>query len=272
AREALVRREGPLKLEVALEIAIQVTRALTAAAERGLVHRDLKPANIMLAQSESWPAKIEVKVIDFGLAKASRGVPDEMELTHGEFVGTPAFASPEQFAGGSIDARTDIYALGVTLWFALSGRLPFVGRTIEEIRQRQKKEKLPLEQLSGVPRHVIDLLCSCLATDPSERPTSARVLLKELESCKTRLVRGRRNSRLAVLAGIAALVLGILAFMLWPNRAHDVVVSTAVPEKSIAVLPFDNLSDDKANAYFADGIQDEILTRLSKIGEVKVIS
>ena len=105
-------------------------------------------------------------MIDFGLAKAARDVPEEMELTRGEFVGTPAFASPEQFAGGSIDARTDIYALGVTLWFALSGRLPFAGRTIEEIRQRQAQEKLPLEQLQGVPRRVIELLRSCLAIDP----------------------------------------------------------------------------------------------------------
>src|SRR4051812_6795922 len=122
--DALVRRDGPLKLEVALEIAIQVTRALIAAAERGLVHRDLIPANIMLTRNQSSPEKIEVKVIDFGLAKAARDVADEMELTRGEFDGTPAFASPEQFAGGLIDARTDIYALGVTLWFALSGRLP----------------------------------------------------------------------------------------------------------------------------------------------------
>jgi len=113
--DALVRRDGPLKLEIALEIAIQVTRALIAAAERQLVHRDLKPGNIMLTPSENSPAKIEVKVIDFGLAKAA-GAAGEMELTHGEFVGTPAFASPEQFAGGAIDARTDIYALGVTLW------------------------------------------------------------------------------------------------------------------------------------------------------------
>src|SRR6478672_6158886 len=147
--EALVRREGPLKLETALEIAIQITRALIAAAERGLVHRDLKPGNIMLTPSDNSPAKIEVKVIDFGLAKAARNVPGEIELTRGEFVGTPAFASPEQFAGGAIDARTDIYALGVTLWYALSGRLPFAGRTIEEIRQRQSEEKLPLEQLEG---------------------------------------------------------------------------------------------------------------------------
>src|SRR5207248_11580057 len=116
-----------------------------------------KPGNIMLAPSESSPAKTEVKVIDFGLAKAASAA-GEMELTRGEFVGTPAFASPEQFAGGSIDARTDIYALGVTLWFALSGRLPFAGRTIEEIRQHQKQDKLPLEQLRAVPRRVIELL------------------------------------------------------------------------------------------------------------------
>ena len=131
--EARVRRDGPLKLDLALEVAIQVTRALMAAAERGLVHRDLKPGNIMLAQAGD-PARLEVKVIDFGLAKAASDVGGEMELTHGGFVGTPAFASPEQFAGDAVDARSDIYALGVTLWFALTGRLPFAGRTIEEIR------------------------------------------------------------------------------------------------------------------------------------------
>src|SRR5256714_6880763 len=109
--DALVRRDGPVKLETALEIAIQVTRALVAATERNLIHRDLKPGNIMLTPSENSPAKIEVKVIDFGLAKAAGNVAEEMELTRGEFVGTPAFASPEQFAGGAIDARTDIYAL-----------------------------------------------------------------------------------------------------------------------------------------------------------------
>src|SRR5437762_4399135 len=270
--DALVRRDGPLKLELALEIAIQITRALIAAAERNLVHRDLKPGNIMLTTNENAPAKIEVKVIDFGLAKAAGNVAVEMELTHGEFVGTPAFASPEQFSGGAIDARTDIYALGVTLWFALSGRLPFVGRTIEEIRRRQSEEKLPLEQLTGVPRCVIDLLRSCLATDPSERPSSARVLIKALESCKTESVTRRRNGKLAVLAGIALVALGIATFMFWRNRERNPAAATVVPEKSIAVLPFENLSDDKANAYFADGIQDEILTRLSKISELKVIS
>jgi serine/threonine protein kinase/Tfp pilus assembly protein PilF len=270
--EAVVRRDGPLKLEVALEIAVQVTQALIAAAERGLVHRDLKPANIMLTQSVSSPAKIEVKVIDFGLAKAAGGVPDEMALTRGEFVGTPAFASPEQFAGGSIDARTDIYALGVTLWFALSGRLPFAGRTIEEIRQHQAEGQLPLEQLRGVPRRVVDLLRPCLAVDPEERPPSARRLLETLELCRAQPITRRRTIKLGLLVGIAVLALGIAALMLWRNRKHDLASPVPIPEKSIAVLPFENRSRDPDNAYISDGIQDEILTRLSKIADLKVIS
>ena len=268
--DALVRRDGPLKLETALDIALQVTRALIAAAERQLVHRDLKPGNIMLAPNDNAPAKVEVKVIDFGLAKAVRAA-GEMELTHGEFVGTPAFASPEQFAGGAIDARSDIYALGVTLWFALTGRLPFAGRTIDEIRERQSEDRLPLEQLKGQPRRVTELLRSCLALNPEERPSSARVLLKALESCKAESMTRRRKGKVAILAGVAALVLGIGVVMFWRSRSEPAALPVA-PEKSIAVLPFENLSDDKANAYFADGIQDEILTRLSKIGALKVIS
>src|SRR4029078_9185203 len=123
-----IRRDGPLKAKEALEIAIQVTRALTAAAAHGLCHRDLKPSNIMLT-TES-----EVKVIDFGLAKAITDASGQMDLTHGEFVGTPTFASPEQFGRGPVDARSDIYSLGATLWFALTGLAPHFGKTLEEIR------------------------------------------------------------------------------------------------------------------------------------------
>jgi serine/threonine protein kinase/Flp pilus assembly protein TadD len=270
--ETLVRRKGPLKLEMALEIVIQVTQALIAAADRGLVHRDLKPGNIMLTHNQISPATVEVKVIDFGLAKAATHVAEEMELTRGEFVGTPAFASPEQFAGGSIDARSDIYALGVTLWFALSGRLPFGGRTIEEIRQRQIHDKLPVEQLQGVPRRVIELLRSCLAVDPGERPASARVLMEALESYRAQSVTRRRTGKLVALAAMAVLALGIAALIFWRNREHDLALSAAVPEKSVAVLPFENLSEEKANAYFAEGVQNEILTKLAAVRDLKVIS
>ncbi|MGI9087785.1 MAG: protein kinase domain-containing protein, partial [Chthoniobacterales bacterium] len=211
--EALVRRDGPLPADVTLDIAMQATRALIAAAERGLVHRDLKPGNIMLAKGEQ---ALEVKVIDFGLAKAANAAGD-MELTHNGFVGTPAFASPEQFAGGAIDARTDIYALGVTMWFALTGRLPFAGTTIEEIRARQAKGVLPNEQLKlrGVPEPLIELMHSCLAFDPVQRPASAGELMRALELSGADIGKTKRSRKVAIAALIPTLVAAVvLAFYL----------------------------------------------------------
>jgi serine/threonine protein kinase len=134
--ETRVRRDGPLNTKLVLEIAMQITRALMAAAAHGLIHRDLKPGNIMLAPSDS--AELEVKVIDFGLAKAISDAENEMDLTHGGFVGTPNFASPEQFESRPVDVRSDIYSLGGTLWFALTGRTPFPGRNVEEIHRAQQ--------------------------------------------------------------------------------------------------------------------------------------
>src|SRR6266581_3597145 len=172
--EARVRRDGPLKAKPALEIAIQITRALMAATAYGLIHRDLKPGNIMLTPGNAATRELEVKVIDFGLAKAIADAGGETDLTHGEFVGTPNFASPEQFGSGPVDARSDIYSLGATLWFALTGLAPHSGSTIEEIRNHQTRDDPPVEQLVArrVPGPVIKLLRSTLAVDPSKRPAS----------------------------------------------------------------------------------------------------
>src|SRR6266576_5307423 len=175
--EAKVRRKGPLPLAVALEVIEQTARALAAAEACGVVHRDIKPANIMLESDPGGCVPI-VKVIDYGIAKilnpeAERGA----EKTQPGFIGTPAFASPEQFAPSEqtkIDTRSDIYSLGVTFWYLLSGRVPFVGRTLDEIRIRQA-ESLPVEQLKGldVPARILALLKSMLAPDPKDRPQSA---------------------------------------------------------------------------------------------------
>jgi uncharacterized membrane protein YkvA (DUF1232 family) len=182
---ARIRRDGPLNAKNALDIAIQIARALVAAAAHDLIHRDLKPSNIMLT-SES-----EVKVIDFGLAKAITDAGGEMDLTHGQFVGTPSFASPEQFGSGPVDARSDIYSLGATLWFALTGLAPHFGRTLEEIRDRKTRDELPIAQLvpRKVPEALVKLLRSTLATHPGERPASARELMEALESCRRKLTR-----------------------------------------------------------------------------------
>src|SRR2546429_2381013 len=273
--EAKVRREGPLPLAVALEVIEQTARALAAAEACGVVHRDIKPSNIMLESDPGGCAPI-VKVIDYGIAKilnpeAERGA----EKTQPGFIGTPAFASPEQFAPSEqtkIDTRSDIYSLGVTFWYLLSGRVPFVGRTLNDIRLRQA-ESLPVEQLKGldVPARILALLKSMLAPDPKDRPQSARELLSAVNRCNTKFsteARSRRR-RFALATAVGVLVIAAIAIGAW---LYQHAQFSGQFERSIAVLPFENLSGDKENAYLAEGIQDEILTRLSKVGDLKVIS
>src|SRR5206468_8625467 len=210
--EAKVRREGPLSLALALEIIEQVARALAAAEACGVVHRDIKPSNIMLERDPGGCAPI-VKVIDYGVAKVL--APDSKlsaEQTQTGFIGTPAFASPEQFAPPEqmkIDTRSDIYSLGATFWYLLSGRVPFVGRTLEEVAARQAEE-LTLEQLKNahVPARVIALLQSMLAVDPAKRPQTARELLSVIHRCYTKFsAEARSRRRRSTLAAVGAAVL-----------------------------------------------------------------
>src|SRR5712671_3404100 len=272
--EAKVRREGPLPLALALEVIEQTARALAAAEKCGVVYRDIKPSNIMLESDPS--GSLIVKVIDYGIAKILNPEAElSAEQTQTGFIGTPAFASPEQFAPSEqrkIDTRSDIYSLGATFWYLLSGRVPFVGGTLREVAARQTEE-LPLEQLktAHLPARVIALLQSMLAVDPAKRPQTARELLAAIHGCYRKFsteARSRRKRSIIVAAG-AILVVGAIAIGAWLYQRAQ---SSAEIERSIAVLPFENLSEDKANAYFAEGIQDEILTRLSKIADLKVIS
>src|SRR6266404_3651995 len=202
--EQRVCRAGPLDSRTTIAIAEQVTSALAAAEKRGLVHRDLKPANLMLVnaddaevmksgQARSKRSKIRtlrksgipvVKIIDFGLAKAFHTATDPKSLTHDRFVGTPAFASPEQFEHSTLDVRSDIYSLGETLWFALTGKTPFAGRTLSEIHRAQKSDVLPTEQLKAahVPHRLRSLLGSMLAYEPASRP-GTHELAARLQRC-----------------------------------------------------------------------------------------
>jgi serine/threonine protein kinase/Tfp pilus assembly protein PilF len=286
-----VHRAGPLDARSTIGIAEQVTSALAAAEKHGLVHRDLKPGNLMLVnaddpevigsdQSGSKRSKIRafrksgipvIKIIDFGLAKAFHTATDLKSLTHDRFVGTPAFASPEQFKHSALDVRSDIYSLGETLWFALTGKTPFAGRTLSEIHRAQQSNALPVEQLKAahVPHRLKSLLGSMLAFEPASRP-GTHELAARLQRCSPE-ARSVRRTR-AALAVATAIVFGVSTlFLAYRSRVENTRLNAA-PEKSIAVLPFENRSEDKANAYFADSIQDEILTRLSKIADLKVSS
>jgi serine/threonine protein kinase/Tfp pilus assembly protein PilF len=294
--EERVRRTGPLSVSTTIDIAQQVTSALAAAEKRSLIHRDLKPGNLMLvAPDDEEQGTAErgvdiVKIIDFGLAKVLNAPFDPMHLTHDGFVGTPAFASPEQFEKSALDVRSDIYSLGVTLWLALTGKTPFGGYSFEEIRRAQQSDVLPIEQLKAarVPSRLKTLLKSMLAFEPAARP-GTRELAAELRRCAVEAHRQRR-ARVAV-AAAAILILGISAFaILWPlSKGHPPArglgvtdrtaaltkkppLNLVVLEKSIAVLPFENRSEEKQNAYFADGVQGEILTDLAKVADLKVIS
>jgi eukaryotic-like serine/threonine-protein kinase len=273
--EEWIHRKGPLECFVALDIALQVTRALIATGTRQFVHRDIKPSNVMLCTEAD--GAIVAKLIDFGLVRDAtvQSASASSEPVRNGFIGTPHFASPEQFAGKATDARTDIYSLGVTLWYMLSGKPPFDG-TRDEIRQKQLSGPLPLAQLKGIPRTVVDLIRRMLEADPTKRPQSPEVLKQQLNDCIIAIdVAKQKHRRRLAYSTLAAAVI-ITSLMAASYILHHKFVPSAASEvgseKSIAVLPFQNLSGDPDNAYFASGIQDEILTRLSKISDLKVIA
>jgi serine/threonine protein kinase/Tfp pilus assembly protein PilF len=279
--ETRVRRDGPLPISAALDVAEQVARALAAAEKHRLVHRDLKPSNIMVVSADADTTdRLAVKVIDFGLAKPVVVTDGASDQTGPHFSGTPGFASPEQLTAGaiSLDTRSDIYSLGATLWYLLCGKPPFAGQTLKEHRE-QHFQQLPVEQLAAakVPGPLVRLLCSMLEADHAKRPQSARELLARLRRCREAIEAGPRRRKLLQLAALVFLAISCVGLMsyFW-HRQHvekrTSSIALTAPEKSIAVLPFENLSNDRDDSVFADGVQDDVLTKLAKIRDLKVIS
>ncbi len=192
--EAFMKREGAVPTLMALEVAAQVSRALGAAQKQGLVHRDIKPSNLMLVREDE---DFTVKVIDFGLAKSSATGEDNASLTAGGFLGTPHFASPEQLDEREIDVRSDIYSLGVTLWFMLAGRTPFSGSLAQVMSQHLHREP-PFESLEGQAPEVITLLRHMMAKGPEARPQTPAELRREIDACMAAVQTGTQFSPRAV--------------------------------------------------------------------------
>jgi serine/threonine protein kinase len=184
--ERYVERLGPLSAATALRVTMQVAQALEAANDQELIHRDIKPGNIMAIANRS--GSLDVKLIDFGLARAAKGAGlDVTQLTGTrDFVGSPAFASPEQAEMSELDTRSDIYSLGVTLWYLLSAKRPFSG-TVGQVMIAHAVKPPPFEQLAGVPQPVIDLLRRMLAKSREDRPQNPRQLQQEIETVVAKL-------------------------------------------------------------------------------------
>jgi serine/threonine protein kinase/Tfp pilus assembly protein PilF len=287
-----IQRFGKLDSQLALEIVAQVSAGVVAIEKQHLVHRDIKASNIMLSWDEG---RLEaVKIIDLGLAK---GIADETISTAVGFIGTPGYASPEQFFGIQVDIRSDLYSLGITLWEMLSGKLPFKGSGTELMHQHQHAA-LPIDKLKDIPQPVVALLEVLLAKDPEQRfqnpaelqnalpkvreaiASGSHLSLRELrsvtgqtkeQSSKRKLAKRAVRWALAATLSAAGLLTAWSFFSIhWGANPRSV---EAIPtKKSIAVLPFESLSSNKDETYFADGVQGEILNNLAKIAQLKVIS
>src|SRR5215831_12142838 len=195
--DQLMKRSGKLEAKLALEIATQVTAGLAAIHEKNLVHRDIKPTNIMVSLKED--GSVTAKIIDLGLAKGLDESASEAGISSpGAFVGTPEFASPEQFAGVGLDIRSDLYSLGVTLWVMVTGKTPF-GGTPGEVMSQHQRAPLPLERLKDVAQPVAVLLEKLLEKDPAQRFQTPDELLKTMPTITSAINARRRIARQSLL-------------------------------------------------------------------------
>jgi len=234
-----------LPLSKALDYAIQVAQALQAAHGAGIIHRDIKPENIMIAGKRAHPS--QVKLLDFGLAKLSalyqQGEGVDLNTIKGAIFGTAAYMSPEQAEGKDIDARSDIFSFGAVLYELLSGRKAFQGTSNLAIINAVVNEKP--KSVKGIPEALGDILSSCLNKNPALRFQNARDLELALVACK----------------GLPR------------NSSHHISQSSPVLKNDyrksdktmLAVLPFNNLSYDKEQDYFSDGLTEEMIAELGRL-------
>ncbi len=256
-----------------------VARALAYAHAEGVVHRDIKPENVLISGGVGM-------VADFGIAKAvsdartmeGPGAGDTMLTQDGMSLGTPSYMSPEQATGDpAIDHRADLYAWGVMAWELLAGAHPFAGRTgIPAMIAAHIAEPAPslAARQPAVPKPLADVVMRCLAKDPAQRPTSANELLAVFEGVSSSGVTTvmapaapKRRTREAVVAGVVVLLAATAAWA-WTHRGAS-VTPTAAP-RSLAVLPFETVGSDTADAYFAEGIADELTRALARVPELRL--
>src|SRR5438309_1814607 len=272
-----VARREPIPIRRAVELIEKVARTVHYAHEHGILHRDIKPGNILLDQ------KGELHLTDFGLARL---VESESTVTRTlEVLGTPSYMAPEQAVGNNaaVSSVTDVYGLGAVLYQLLTGQPPFAGgTTYETIKLLLDTEPRQPRLLNPkIDRDLSTICLKCLEKDPKRRYSSALALAEDLERwLKHEPIRARhtgifargrkwlqRNPTSALLAASLIALAAAAGWIVWKSEFIRQPVTNGV-----AVLLFENLSPDPDNTYFAEGIQEEILTRLASIADLKVIS
>src|SRR5947208_2867902 len=262
----------------------KVARAIAYAHDKGILHRDLQPGNILLDGNG------EPMVSDFGLAK---WMGENSDLTRTlETLGTPGYIAPEQAECRAADltSAADIYSLGAILFYLLIGRPPFVGANVLHVIHQAALTPAPgLRSLApSLDRDLETIVARCLEADPNARYQSAGAFAEDLEHWLRHepiqarrsgvFTHGRkwvrRNPTSTVLVTFLVVLGAVIGVMFWERESpHPMPTgSAAIPYKSIAVLPFENLSADPENTFFADGVKDEIINDLAKIADLKVIS
>ena len=272
-----VVRHTPMSIRQAAELIAKVARTVHYAHEHGILHRDIKPGNILL-DANGGP-----HLTDFGLARL---VESESTVTRTmEVLGTPSYMAPEQAVGNNagVSSATDVYGIGAVLYQLLTGHPPFAGgttyQTIKLLLDTEPRQ--PRLWNRKIDRDLSTICLKCLEKDPKRRYSSALALAEDLERWLKHepiqvrrtgiFTRGgkwvRRNPTGALLAASLIALTAAAGWNIWKSELISRPITSG-----IAVLPFENLSRDPDNAYFAEGIQEEILTRLAGIGGLKVIS
>jgi serine/threonine-protein kinase len=268
-RQRLERHAG-IPIVEAVAVLKDVARALAYAHDRGVVHRDIKPENVLLADEAAV-------VTDFGIAKAisvaRTDAPGGTLTQAGTSLGTPAYMAPEQIAADPlVDHRADIYSFGCVAYEMLTGAAPFAHKSPQQLFAAHLMEKpSPLKAARpDCPDAVAGLVMKCLEKEPADRPDSARSILRSLETAATRDPLPATSAKLPATgyqqSGKQLVIAAIVGIAIFAGIAAYAARRPSEPDiHSLAVLPFENIGNDTANIYFAEGMSDEITTELARV-------